>query len=118
MALAGYCLRKAGLPTQLTPSQLLTTFLPDIPRLRLKLMHLRIMTISDVMIFQQNGSNTWDRDLVRNLGLTPEVLPVECPPGYSRQLRVGQFWATSNYGGPEGFIVEIMGLQHNRFNGS
>jgi hypothetical protein len=52
MALAGYCLRKAGLSTKLTPSQLITNFLPDINnRLRLKLMHLRITTIADVMIF-------------------------------------------------------------------
>ena len=117
MAPAGYCLRKSGISPQLTPSQLLTDLLPDIDhRLRSKLMHLRITTMSDVMVFNWEGGNTWDDKLLRELELPPEVFPVICPIG-ERRLRVGQFWATSNYGGPAGEIVEIMGLQNRRFNG-
>jgi hypothetical protein len=72
--------------------------------------------MSDVMVFNWEGGNTWDDKLLRELELPPEVFPVICPIG-ERRLRVGQFWATSNYGGPAGEIVEIMGLQNRRFNG-
>ena len=72
-------------------------------------MHLQINTILDVVVFIWDEGNTWDDKLFRNLELPPKVFPVICLIR-DRRLWVGQFWATSNYGGPEDEIIEIMSL--------
>jgi hypothetical protein len=112
---SGYYLRRAGEKTAGTPSQsIMELQIPDDKKLRTKLMHYRITTLADLMICRAEG-NLWNMTLCQQF---PQVIPVlqQCPQG-RRILRTGQYWASSNYGGSEGRIVEIMGVFGNNING-
>ena len=66
------------------------------------------------MICRAEG-NLWNMTLCQQF---PPIIPVlqQCPQG-GRILRTGQYWASSNYGGLEGRIIEIMGVYGNNING-
>ena len=117
MATTGHFLRRGGISTQHTPSQSIYELpIPDDKRLIAKLVNLRITTLADLMLFAQDGHNHWNTNLQRTLASLTEILPYRCPTG-NRLLRVGQYWASELYGGQEGVVIEIMGIEADKFNG-
>jgi hypothetical protein len=112
---SGYYLRKAGNSTLNSPSLPILQIIPDATNaLKRKLMNYRITTLADLMIFHHTG-NTWNQPLCN---LFPAIIPLlpNCPEG-QRELRIGQYWASSNYGGQRGRVVEIMGTIGSNING-
>jgi exonuclease III len=112
----GYSLRRSGLETAGTPSQLIRDSLANINQATSNnLMHLRITTLADIMIFRQDG-NSWNQHLLDQLpGISEEQLPT-CPGG-NRILRIGQYWASDRFDGQTGRIVEVMGVMGRTING-
>jgi len=111
----GYQLRRAGKDTTNSPSKLvLEQFNITSNSLKRKLMNFRITTISDLMVFKESG-NSWNQQLLDIFQILPDQLP-QCPTG-KRSIRIGQYWASSNCGGENGRIVEIMGIRGKLFNG-
>jgi exonuclease III len=113
---SGYQLRRSGKNTLSSPSKLVLEQL-DITNISLKrkLMNYRITTLSDLMVIKESG-NSWNQQLLDMFKILPEQLPLQCPTG-RRSIRIGQYWASSNYDGQNGRIVEIMGIRGNCFNG-
>jgi len=75
--------------------------------LKRKLMNFRITTLSDLMVLKESG-NSWNQQLLDTFQILPDQLS-QCPAG-RRSIRIGQYWASSNYDGQNGTIVEIMGI--------
>jgi hypothetical protein len=112
---SGYYLRKAGHSTSNTPGQPILQLIPEASTaLKRKLMNYRITTLSDLMIFSHSG-NIWNQELCNHFPTIIPLLP-NCPEGH-RELRIGQYWASSNYGGQQGRVVEIMGTIGTNING-
>jgi len=76
-------------------------------------MNLRISTLSDLMIFSPNQTNSWALPLIHSqLPLVQELLPPDAPAG-DRSIRIGQFWSLEDEGGLNGHILEILGVLPN-----
>ena len=60
------------------------------------------------MIFLPSG-NEWNNSLLDRFPALTAQLPTP-PPSGNRRFRIGQFWSTAALRGPEGHIIEIMGL--------
>jgi len=67
------------------------------------------------MVFKKTG-NSWNQKILDIFHILPDQLPSQCPIG-RRSIRIGQYWASSNYEGQNGRIVEVMGIRGNCFNG-
>jgi hypothetical protein len=113
---SGYQLRRSGKSTMSSPSKLVLEHI-DITNTatKRKLMNFRITTISDLMVFKKTG-NSWNQKILDIFHILPDQLPSQCPIG-RRSIRIGQYWASSNYEGQNGRIVEVMGIRGNCFNG-
>jgi hypothetical protein len=72
-------------------------------------MNFRITTQSDLLVLKESRNGWLD---------TFQILPDQSPPGPTGRLplRIGQYWASSNYDRQTGRIVEIMGVRGNRLN--
>ena len=113
---SGYQLRRSGKSTMSSPSKLVLEHI-DITNTatKRKLMNFRITTISDLMVFKKTG-NSWNQKILDIFHILPDQLPSQCPIG-RRSIRIGQYWASSNYEGQNGRIVEVMGIRGNCVNG-
>ena len=113
---SGYRLRRSGKSTMSSPSKLVMEHI-DVTNsvTKRKMMNYRISTFADLMVFRETG-NRWNQKLLDIFKILPDQLPTQCPSG-RRSIRIGQYWASSNYEGQNGRIVEVMGIQGNCFNG-
>jgi hypothetical protein len=111
----GISLCKGGSCPRNTPDQTIAQalHLSLHSKLDKKLMNLRISTLSDLMIFAPNQTNSWALPLIHSqLPLVQELLPPDAPAG-DRSIRIGQFWSLEDEGGLNGYILEILGVLPN-----